>query len=253
MKILIAAPCRQDEETFKLYLEALDALEIPKGVKVDRLFMIHNSPYLIPLVRNYFYAEVTTNDALKNSEETHNWDIEKVKTVASMKNYIACFALHQGYDYVFFVDTDLILHPRTLIALLNAQKDIVAECFWTRWTPEDIEAPNAWDADQYFIFKENFEKWKVPGLYKVGMSGACILISKKVLEAGVRWIDIPNLTLWGEDRWFGVRAACAGFETWLDTHYPPIHLYRPSELEKYKRGCKTDETEPRQKMIERNE
>jgi len=45
--------------------------------------------------------------------------------------------------------------------------------------------------------------------------------------------DIYNLGFDGEDRFFCVRAACAGLSIWIDTHYPAVHLYRDELYQKY--------------------
>jgi len=236
MKILIAAPVRQDEETFKLYLQSLDKLEIPDGVTVDRFFVLHNSENLIPYMGKV-YGILETKDDYPRDKESHVWTTKNILNIINMKNAIAQYVIHHGYDYVFMVDTDLILHPKTLVTLLEAKKDIVAEIFWTRWVPTGDMLPNCWLYDSYKgVTDSNVRQWIKPGLYRVGMTGACILIHRMVFEAGVNYNEIYNISYSGEDRFFGIRAACAGFDIWIDTHYPCIHLYRQSELEKYKRG-----------------
>ena len=238
MRILIAAPVRQKEEIFRYYLESLDNLEIPEGAEVNRFFIFHNCPELLPLIKDKsFYAEYRTDESYKTDETSHHWTGTNVSHVAGMKNCILDFAKKNNYDYVFFVDSDLILHPRTLNTLLDAKKDIVAEIIWTRWTPDDIEAPNAWDYNMFeFRHEKRLEEWRVPDLYPIGMTGACILISKPVIQAGINYDRVYNISYWGEDRHFCIRAAAHDFGIWLDTHYPCIHLYRDSEFEKYKRG-----------------
>lgn len=237
MKILIGAPVRQKEEIFKLYLESLDRLEKPDGCTIDRFFILHNCPELLPLIKgNAFYAEYRTSDTYKTDEVTHHWTDTNVSHVAGMKNCILDFARSGGYDYVFFVDSDLILHPKTLITLIQAKKDIVAEVFWTRWTPEDIEAPNAWDFNMFeFKHVNRFNDWRKRGLYSIGMTGACILISRPVIQTPtVNYFTVYNINYWGEDRHFCIRAAAHDFGIWLDTHYPAFHIYRDSDLEKSK-------------------
>ena len=78
----------------------------------------------------------------------------------------------------------------------------------------------------------------MPGLYRCGMTGALTLVKRKVLEAGVDYTRIPNIrsALRGEDRHFCVRAACAGFEMWIDTHCPATHLYTRKLYEDYMAG-----------------
>jgi hypothetical protein len=259
MKILIASPVRTSEpwqtEAFKHYLNSIDNLERPENAQVDRLFLLHNSPHLKEIVKegpipggNQYIAEVETPDHYSCTEKTHEWKTQNLLAVAAMRNYLIETARVMGYDYYFMVDSDLVLHPKTLMVLIEAKKDIVAEAFWTKWTPEDIEAVNAWDRDTYSFFPDmetRFKQFRQPGLYQVGMTGACVLISKPVLEAKVNYDHIYNVSFWGEDRAFCIRAAVHGFEIWLDTHYPPVHLYRPSELSKYESAFRADELQYR--------
>jgi hypothetical protein len=56
------------------------------------------------------------------------------------------------------------------------------------------------------------------------------LIRRSALEKGARFAEINNLTYWGEDRHFCVRARALGIELWADSSYPPLHLYRESDL-----------------------
>lgn len=242
-RILIGSPCRCTEqwqtEAFRYYLESLDNLKKP--CQTDRLFLLHNSPHLKEFVKEgaisdgtQYIGEVTTPDKYECDERTHDWKLENILTVTKMRNFILDFA--RNYDYYFMVDSDLILHPDTLIDLIEAQKDLIGECIWTKWTPEDIEAPSAWDFDTYGFYpspEERMKQWRTPGIYRIGMTGACLLMSKKALQSRVNYDPVYNLSLWGEDRAFCVRAACEGLEMWLSTIHRPIHLYRPSELNKY--------------------
>lgn len=237
MKILIASPVRANEqwktEVFKLYLKSLDKLEKP--CQTDRLFLLHESDHLIPLCACEAML-VQADSEFVTDEVTHRWDWKTTAIVAQMRTFLLNTALERGYDYIFLVDSDLLLHPKTLVKLVEAQKDIIAEVFWTKWNPDIPELPNGWHMDQYhFRSFEEMNSWKDPGIYKVGMTGACTLISRAVMEKA-SYNPIPNLSIWGEDRWFSIRAACAGFEIWLDTHYPCVHLYRQSEYENYMKG-----------------
>jgi len=174
-------------------------------------------------------------------------------------------ARQNNYDYMFFVDSDLILNPNTLSKLIESRKDIIAEIFWTSWKPGESERPNAWDQDantfklevnEPELYKElmslsaeeqikyakklKYEIWKKPGVYKVGMTGACILLSRNVLNCPhINYNRVRNVSFCGEDRHFCIRAMSHDFEIWMDTHYPAIHLYRASELEKFKKLHKT--------------
>lgn len=231
MKILIGAPVRQSEEIFKEYIKSLDNLEKP--YQCDRFFYLHNSPNLAKYLKPEEYLIATSQDDYKRDENTHHWKQINLQMVTYFKNELLKRTVEGGYDYFMLVDSDLILHPKTLMSLLKADKPIVAEAFWTKWQPDSEPLPNAWDFDQATSFEGSYDLWKQPGVYRVGGTGACILIHRSVIEAGVNYNMLYNLSLWGEDRGFCIRAVARDYEIYLDTHYPAIHLYRDSEYQKY--------------------
>jgi hypothetical protein len=231
LKILIGAPVRQSEGVFREYLKSLDNLEKP--CQIDRFFYLHNSPELAKHLKPEEYALATSNDQYDKDEQTHYWKEENLKIVTYLKNELLKRTVEGGYDYFMLVDSDLILHPKTLVSLLEADKKIVAEVFWTKWQPDSEPLPNAWDIDQASSYEGSYDLWKQPGVYLVGGTGACILVHRSVIESGVNYNPLYNLSLWGEDRGFCIRSVARDYGVYLDTHYPAIHLYRESELNKY--------------------
>ena len=227
IKVLIAAPLRQDPKIFREYQKGLDNLIIPDGVQADRFFVVNDCPEVVPEIRDAEWIEVNSENVTIYHD--HIWTNDLVDQMAYYRNLTIRKALDGGYDYLLSVDTDLVLEPHTLQQLLEDQKDIVAGLFWTNgWS-------NAWMYDQAAGYDP---EWSKPGLYKVGMSGALILISRKVLEAGVDYTPIPVIrkALFGEDRHFCIRAVCAGFQIWGDSHCQPVHLYREPDYRKYMAG-----------------
>jgi len=225
-RILIGAPVRQDEETFVKYLKSLRNLNT-EGLQVDFFFILHNSENLAKhLEPQQYELYESNNEYIKN--DTHVWTNENLKDVIIMKNALIRKALIGKYDYFFLVDSDLILHEDTLQHLIKQEKHIISEIFWTRWTTERDEEPNAWQYDFYsFHDLDKIKDWRIKGVYEVGGTGACILIKSEVLESFVNYNPIKNISfsLW-EDRAFCIRASVAGFKIYLDTNYPATHLYR---------------------------
>jgi hypothetical protein len=226
-KILIASPVRATEpwriEVFKHYLASLETQIVPEEHQVDMFFIFHNSTHLVDLILGrYSFEEMRSGDTYDINETTHNWVDENVKIVTYMRSRIIAYAKERDYDYLFMPDSDLILHPLTLKTLIEAKKDIIAELVWGCWLPGAIRAPCAWDCDLYDFYPtiaERIKEFSCPGQYKVGMTGACTLISKRVIQSGINYDRIQNLTMWGEDRHFCVKAAAHGFEIWIDTQY----------------------------------
>lgn len=240
-KILICAPIHEKKEIFELYLKHLRNLKVPDGYEVHRHFILHNCEHLKELINadEHYYINNNKNE-YKKDNNTHHWKQDNFNDVVAMKNALIHLMLQHNYDYIFYVDSDLMLHKKTLIDLFEADKDMISQIFWTKWQNDgkEEEMPNAWHYDHYSFIKEELEKLRnVKGYHRVGMTGACTLIKRKVLEAGVNWNMIPNLSItqW-EDRAFCVKAAVAGFEIWTSNNYPAIHIYRPELLDKFLKG-----------------
>ena len=233
-RILITAPLRQDTDIFEEYQKGLDALEVPEGYEVSRYFVVNDCKEVIPYIRNAEYTVADTGDNYQKTGNDHLWTLDLMLKMSELRNRTITEMLTGGYDYWLSIDTDIVVDPRTLRYLLDADKDIVSEIFWTQ-APNGRYWCNAWMYDQSAGMDE---AWRKPGLYRVGMTGALTLVKRKVFEAGVDYTPIPNINtaLRGEDRHFCVRAACAGFEMWIDTHCTAKHLYTRRLYEEYVAG-----------------
>jgi len=230
-KILIAAPIRQDPEVLKQYLDSIYRQEV-STFTVDRYFILHNC---FDDLKEYFPQDCTlleyNDDTLcVKAELTHNWYRNNFKAIVKMKNEIVAYALKEKYDYIFWVDSDLVLHPKTLNHLFDfletAKQKVISEVFWTEWNkgyPETL-GTNAWDYDAYGGDQQRF---KEPGVYQVGGTGACILVNTSVYGYNINYSPLLNVsfTEW-EDRAFCVRLAVNNIKIFMDTHYPATHLYR---------------------------
>ncbi|QGQ96507.1 hypothetical protein EHS13_17255 [Paenibacillus psychroresistens] len=264
MKVLIGSPIHQKSNVLQEFLISLNELQ-KNSLTVDYMLMDDNTDEDSSLLLDDFkqknpnaiIIKTQNSNQYQKDEYTHYWSDDLIWKVAAMKDSIILYAKQHEYDYLFLVDSDLILHPQTLEQLIKADKDIISNIFWTQWQPNTMEMPQVWVQDDYKMFTSNrknplsdeegtrksFEfmaNLRVPGIYKVGGLGACTLISMKAIQSGVRYAEIYNLSIWGEDRHFCIRAAALGFTLYVDTHYPAFHIYRESELDKvsiYKKSC----------------
>ncbi len=267
-RILIGSPICQKPDILSEFLTSLEELETG-GLHVEFYFVDDNKDEASKKLLTEFSKrhdrtvlnkyEIKTADYVRN-ENTHYWPDELVWKVAEMKDGMIQYAKSNQFDYLFLIDSDLVIHPDTLQQLIKAEKDIVSTIFWTRWQPNSPEMPQVWVSDHYSLYEaragekledeeirrrtvEFLEKLRRPGLYEVGGLGACTLISSAALYAGVSFKKIQNLTLWGEDRHFCVRSAALGLSLYVDTHLPAYHIYRDSDLagiEAYKKKEKKE-------------
>ncbi|KGK90944.1 glycosyl transferase [Desulfosporosinus sp. HMP52] len=251
-RVLLASPVKQQVKILSEFLNSLLGLE-KTNIALDFIFIDdHNDHDLLTrFALEAFNVRIlpgNSNASYLCDESTHYWREDLIWKVAGYKDHFIKIALEEKYDYLFIVDSDLYLNPKTLTHLISLKKDIVSEVFWTKWKPELIPLPQVWMEDQYTLYESRREQLteveiskrtqtflhmlSQPGTYKVGGLGACTLISQQALERGVSFSEIYNLGLTGEDRHFCVRAVALGLELYADTHCPPFHIYRGSELEK---------------------
>jgi len=289
--ILVGSPIRQDPAIlmeFLLSLHRIDQKE--KDYELHYYFIDDNTDPNSQNILKQFAASKQDRCTIANphqpmqlseydqENESHIWPVEVTWKVAAFKDSIIDHAKKEEYDFIFLIDSDLVLHPKTIDQLLSDKKDIVSNIFWTAWMPNSKEFPQVWLYDEYKqyeiairetlspeeeILRSNAfcEKLRKPGVFEVGGLGACTLISRAALNKGVSFEKIKNITFWGEDRHFCVRAAALGIPLFVDTHYPAYHIYRKSALagvEDYKRQTEK-EVKPLDKqritlaMIMRNE
>ncbi|MBP1761313.1 MAG: glycosyl transferase family protein [Firmicutes bacterium] len=263
-RVLLGSPIRQKADILQHFLQSIRQLNCGGMYELDYFFVDDNLEEESSQLLSDFSTQNHNTSIMRTrhdkpyicNESTHIWEEELIWKVAGFKNIMINLARKEGYDFLFLLDSDIVLHPQTLIHLLGLKKDIVAEIFWTRWEADLPELPQVWVGDQYNLYESTVEenltqneifqrvqlfinKLKVPGVYKVGGLGACTLISRKALQSGVNFNQIYNISFIGEDRHFCIRAVALGFELFVDTHYPAFHIYRPvdlNRLEEYKAG-----------------
>ncbi|MFC4777399.1 glycosyltransferase family 2 protein [Paenibacillus sp. GCM10023252] len=251
-RVLIASPVHQKADILRLFLQSLERLTC-QSLHVDYLFIDDNVEEASSDLLSQFLPAHTTvwksdyRSIYIRTEAAHCWNEQLIWQVASMKNRIIQEAISLCYDYLFLIDSDLLLRPPTLQHLISLNKPIISEIFWTKWQPDARPQPQVWMKDEYKQWEvgrgeklsdtevqERFEQFllrmRTPGVYEVGGLGACTLMSREALVAGVHYGEIPNLSFWGEDRHFCIRAAALGIPLFVDTHYPAYHIYRDSEL-----------------------
>lgn len=235
-KILIAAPIRQKPEILIKYLNSLDKLIVPKGCEIDRYFVLHNcydDCYMYFKDSDELIRFDDNSKDVRINSNTHNWQNDNFKAIVYMKNKITEYALNNGYDYIFMVDSDLILHHKTLEnlykILYHCSENVIGEVFYTAWQKGGDLLPNAWDLDSYGFLSDPLTRYKTKEttVYKVGGTGACILIRSKIFKnPSINYDPIQNITFsaW-EDRAFCIRCAVNDIKILLDTKYPCQHLY----------------------------
>ncbi|GGG87260.1 glycosyltransferase family 2 protein [Paenibacillus radicis (ex Gao et al. 2016)] len=255
-RVLVGCPVYQQANVLSLFLTSLNRLRT-EGIDLHYYFVDDNqeeaSSELLQRFSEQQGSGIVTirssgkTDLYNRSGVTHCWNEHLVWKVADFKNEMIAYALAERFDYLFLIDSDLLLEEQTLLQLMSAEKEIISEIFWTRWQQDSRPQPQVWLRDEYKQWEQQrgeqlsndqigerleqfLSRMQTPGIYEVGGLGACTLISRTALEKGVHFGPIRNVSFWGEDRHFCIRAAALGFSLFVDTHYPAYHIYRDEDL-----------------------
>ncbi|WP_347561857.1 glycosyltransferase [Clostridium sp. E02] len=266
-RVLIGSPIYQKKEILDAFLRSLKNLR-RNTITIDYMFVDDNvddtsSRLLADFEREESDVIIIRGKGLgiyECNEDSHLWNDDLMFKVANYKNHIIQYAIDNNYDYLFFVDSDLILHPNLIEHLKAKNKDIISEIFWSQWHKDRPFEPNVWLFDEYDLVPKRLgevlsdnekeirqtkflNQLRIPGVYEVGGLGACTLLSIASLVKGVSFKLIKNLTIHGEDRFFCIRAAVLGVDLFVDTSYPAYHIYREQDLagvQDYVDDCEAD-------------
>jgi hypothetical protein len=177
--------------------------------------------------------------------DSHQWQPSSMARVGQAKNAILQRALQLKADYVFLCDADLILDTTCLASLLACDKPIATAVYWTRWSRGGTElrkvhaSPQVWLRHPYQLDGRGMDeaefrsKLTHRGLVRVWGFGACTLIKRAVIEAGVDFSYVPGAPmegLWaGEDRHFCLKAELRHIDAYADCWPDVAHIYHAQD------------------------
>ncbi len=252
MRICGFSPVRLEPSALRLTLRAIKAM-MNRDRRLQWAFYDDNEdPESSDLLRDYCESsdrvfilkqiETLPRSSHARCAESRGWDRSTVDRIICIKNSALRFAVEEGFDAVVLLDADLLPHPEWIETLLGTGHVIVAGVFWTQFSKGKPLMPNCWDVQTYvFRNAESVLRLRQPGVYEVGGLGAATLIRAEALRRGLTFDRIPNLDMWGEDKHFCVRAACLGFQLFVETTFPLFHMYAPEDVAEgarwLERGC----------------
>lgn len=229
-KILITAPIHQSKEIFKEYLLSLSNLLIPENYEAFFYFYLHNCSELKELLKENQYEEVLDNS--KYNFFSHDFKNENYSALSYIRTKALQKAREENFDYVFSVDSDVLIHPKTLIYLLKDNQDIAGMINWSKSFSGDKILPNCYDLE-YWRWWENNSILMQKGLYERGIISATVLLGKRIIQnEKIDYYPIPNIecSQW-EDYALSLKAhiMIPDLKMSIDTKLPCRHLYKEKD------------------------
>jgi len=171
------------------------------------------------------------------------------------RNDLVKMALKDNCDYVFFIDSDVLIPKGALDELLKMDVDIASGLYFSKGKPY-LPVARVKEGDRHF-FLEDFEFNQIMEVQGVGMG--CCLIKTDVF----RNLDFPYFKLeWrkhegkdyqiAEDLYFCDEAKKKGYKVYLNTSIACPHYgieVGPEQFVVYKQSLKEDK-EDREEMIQ---
>jgi hypothetical protein len=256
IKILVGGPVRKNAAVLSAHLASLESQELPARVELDYLFVDdYPAPDPAQQVLADFVAkhggqvvksgQAVTGDFTDQHPVTHQWTASAMTRVGNIKNGILAECVKGQYDYLWLIDSDLVLDRTTLASLLSCQRAVVSAVYWTRWNSDPLihAGPQVWLKPVYQLglphypeseFRRNLGVER--RLERVGGLGACTLIRRDVIEKGVNFSKpegFPSGGLWdGEDRHFCEWARRLHVDLSADAWPDIFHVYHPQDVER---------------------
>lgn len=176
------------------------------------------------------YIEPETFRSLWNLEVPDGYELEFQYfygyQIDQIRNLIAHWAV--AYDYLFCVDSDIVVPKDALVKMLNANKDIISGLYIQRIPDKKIleiylQAP-------FGATNANFDDVKDSGIFEIAACGmGCCLINSRV----IRTMEYPHFVYksainhahtFSEDIYFCFKARELGFTVWADSSIRCEHL-----------------------------
>ena len=182
MRILCGGPVSEDASVFEAHIASLKTQCLPLHYKG-----IDNSPVPLAKPEGVLSVEWRQEPSLGEYKQQHvRWDKPRFRLLSKLREEMRVAARDGGYDYLFMVDSDLILNPDTLGLLLESGKDFIAGMFWTRFRPDSRRIwVNVWNLDgkkQVPLSKGMAAQLHFGGVHQVDITGACSLLSRRAIE-----------------------------------------------------------------------
>lgn len=257
--IVVGGSVRKNVDTLRYFLASLDAQDLPPRTTLLPIF-VADWPATDPaeqLLREWVQqrgGEVLrgmpsgVGDFADTGLPTHQWSSSAMARVGANKDKVLRRARELKADGCWLVDADLIMDRTTLASLLSVDKPIACAVYWTHWNRQATErapsfaGPQVWLTHPYGLDGRGFEAGEFRErlvnrtLTQVWGQGACSLIRKDALAAGVSFARLPDVTggglMDGEDRHFCIRAERSHIPMFADPWPDIFHVYHlPEDLQ----------------------
>lgn len=225
VEVMIGCPVRNRAWILPFYLKAMQALNYPR-VKLQYCFVLNNSTDRSQEILEAFARQ--NNTAIVVCDQEKPQGVERgyysLANLASLRNTLLSQFLESGADYLFSVDSDILVPADSLSRLVANNRDIVAMLVCNGHQVGDPGIYNILrQVDDSYEFIRDFPRDRI---FPVDCTGAAYLIKRRVIARGVRYSADGG----GEDIGFCQQAREMGFQLYCDGALEADHIMHENQL-----------------------
>ncbi|MDD3271046.1 MAG: glycosyltransferase family 2 protein [Syntrophomonadaceae bacterium] len=227
LKVMIGCPVRDRAWILPRYLDCLEKLNT-NTFQPQYCFIINDcsdhSPQILAEFARRQPGLVRLIEKNYDSPGSYRRGQYNFSRLAELRNLLLNAFLQSDGDYLFSLDSDLLVPAGTLTQLLTDDRDIVSALVCNGHEIGDPGIYNILErgSDGSYIHIRDFPRNRV---FPVDCTGAAYLIKRTVIAAGVRYSSQYG----GEDIAFCEAAASRGFNIFCDGRVECLHLMREGE------------------------
>lgn len=227
LKVMIGCPLRDRAWVLPRYLDCLQKLD-KSQCQVQYAFIINDCSDHSPRILAGFAHEqpelVKLIEKNYNAPGGYRRGQYNFGRLAELRNLLLNVFLQSDCDYLFSLDSDILVPADTLTQLLSDDCDIVSAlvCNGHEIGDDGIYNILKRESDGSYVHIRNFPRNRV---FPVDCTGAAYLIKRSVIAAGVCYSSRHG----GEDIAFCEDAAALGFNIFCDGRLECLHLMREGE------------------------
>lgn len=218
-KILIGAPVRDRAWILPRFIDHIKNMNTD-NIKLDTLFLINdcvdNSKNLLESAG----FNTMNSDGLISKTSSPLRGKYSYQHLANLRNILIEEFLKTDNEYMFSIDTDILVPQNGLEKLLSNKKEICSMILCNQKGELGKRAHNIMNYNSERGLYQHIFNWEKDSMLKVDLTGAVYLIHRKVFESGVRYDNNKQ----GEDIPFCRTAKEKNFEIFCDTSLKPVHV-----------------------------
>jgi glycosyltransferase involved in cell wall biosynthesis len=222
VRVMVGCPVRNRAWILPRYLDCLQKID-KKDIKLRYCFIINDCNDASPQILEKFKRQqpepvllITRNHFLPGGTHRSEYSFSRL---AELRNLLLEAFLQSDSEYLFSVDSDILVPQNILALLLRDNCDIISSLVCNG---HEIGDPGIYNILQRnkggnYIHIRQFPRDQV---FPVDCTGAAYLIKRTVIEAGVRYSGKNG----GEDIAFCEGALARGFGVFCDGRIECLHI-----------------------------